>query len=191
MLYLNCLRLHIKAFHFFETGESSSIAGFVELYSVARGVIENVLNLYGTDNRFGSCSAYFHRSMLLAAFTLLKIVRSPIASYLDVRSGEKCYFSTIVHLRKSTLENDDLHARGAMILTQLWTSDKIFKTATGEANSLSLRIRSRLTMSIVFDCFWWWREEFEGKSSPFQNRETSHEPGKALNHTPQLHECLR
>jgi transcriptional regulatory protein LEU3 len=109
--------------------------------------------------------------MILAGFTILKISKCPIAPFLGQKDGERPYFATIVFLRKSSLENDDLYARGAMILTQLRTSHRIFKAADGTTNSLSLRIRTRLAMSVVFDCFWWWREEFQGKPSPFRGLE--------------------
>ena len=179
MLYFNCGRLHINAFYFFEKRDFFDMEGLAELFSIACKVIDNVKTLFQTNNPAGSCPLYVHRTMTLAAFTVLRISKSPVAPYLDLKSGEKSYFSTIVFLRRSSLENDDLYARGAMILTQLWTSAKVFKKPDGTVDSLSLRIRSRLSMSVVFDCFWWWREEFDGKPSPFQDLENSTAKGNA------------
>ena len=118
--------------------------------------------------------------MMLAAFIVLKISRSCLAGRVDLRTGEKAYFSTIVSLRESSLENDDLYARGAMILTQLWTSTRLFRGPDGIVDGLSLRIRTRLSMSVVFDCFWWWREEFQGKLSPFNGTDTQEARAKGL-----------
>ena len=110
--------------------------------------------------------------MILAAFIILKISRSYLAGRVDLRSGEKAYFTTIVALRESSLQNDDLYARGAMILTQLWTSTRVFRRPDGVVEGLFLRIRTRLSMGVVFDCFWWWREEFQGKTSPYTDTGT-------------------
>ena len=112
--------------------------------------------------------------MTLAAFIILKVSRSCLAGRVDLRTGEKAYFTTIVSLRESSLENDDIYARGSMILKQLWTSTQVFRGPDGVVDGLSLRIRTRLSMSVVFDCFWWWREEFQGKISPYNNTETQH-----------------
>ena len=115
--------------------------------------------------------------MILAAFIILKISRSYLAGKVDLRSGEKAYFMAIVSLRESSLQNDDLYARGAMILTQLWTSTRVFRRPNGIVDGLSLRIRTRLSMSVVFDCFWWWREEFQGKPSPYNDSRTQQARG--------------
>lgn len=81
-------------------------------------------------------------------------------------------------MRESSLENDDLYARGAMILSQLWTSTRVFQGPDGIVDGLSLRIRTRLSMGVVFDCFWWWREEFQGKLSPFDGTVTEQASAK-------------
>ena len=90
-----------------------------------------------------------------------------MVAFVDVDAGQKAYFAAILFFRKSSLESDDLCARAAGILTQLWTSNNVFKCSNGRIESLGTRIRSRLSMSIVFDCFWWWKEEFLGQASPY------------------------
>ncbi len=145
--------------------------GLTELFSIARMVIDNVMALDQTQICAVSSTAYIHRSVILSAFTILKISKSLLKPYLDLESGKKSYFFAIALLRMNSLENDDLSAMGAMILTQLWTSSKIFRRANGAMSSLRLSVRSRMTMSVVFDCFWWWREEFGGRPSPFRDEE--------------------
>jgi hypothetical protein len=175
MLYFNCGRLHINTFYFFSTLSTTQdidYDGLVGLYGISCRVINNARAVFYSNNATASCTAYVHRTMTLAAFIILKILRSCLASRVDLRTGEKAYFTVIVSLRASSLENDDLHARGAMILTQLWTSTRLFRGPDGVVNGLSLRIRTRSSMSVVFDCFWWWREEFQGKLSPFNAVDT-------------------
>jgi transcriptional regulatory protein LEU3 len=119
------------------------------------------------------CTTYIHRSLTLAALSILKLSRSGLAQYLDLASGEMAYFACVSILKADSLKYNDLAARGAMILTQLWTSENVFRTPTGTVDGLALRVRSRLSMSIMFDCFWYWREEFGGQPSPFRTEETT------------------
>ena len=171
-LYLNSGRLHINSFLFFTAKETQAIDhdGLVELYDIAYRVIMGTRTAY--DSKF-SCPDYGHRTMLLAAFIILKISRSHLAARIDLRAGEKAYFAVILALRESSLENDDLCARGAMVLAQLWTSTRVFRRPDGIVDGLTLHIRSRLSMGIVHDCFWWWREEFQGKSNPYRDYGTA------------------
>jgi len=121
-----------------------------------------------------TCPVLIERCIALAAFTILRIVRSSLSNNINAEEAERAYFSAIRFNRKMMLQGDDLGARGATLMSQLWTSKNIFKLSNGKTDSLKSRIRSRLSMSIVFDCFWWWREEFGGQSSPY--REASAAP---------------
>jgi transcriptional regulatory protein LEU3 len=168
-LYLNCARVQIQAFYFFAKSDSLDIVGLTELYSIAQALVNDATVLGELDQLAAVCSTYICRSISLAAFSILKISKSSLSSFLDFRTGERAYFAAIRFLKKASLENDDLSAKAAAILTQLWTSDRVFKRADGEIESLTLRIRSRSSMSVVFDCIWWWREEFGGQTSPFSD----------------------
>lgn len=110
---------------------------------------------------------------MLAAFTILKIHRSELAPHLDLQAGEQAYFAAIFFAREESLQNNDLSARAASILGQLWNSQSIFKNKNGTVDSLTSRISSRLSMSTLFDCLWWWRQEFGGLGNPYENRQQS------------------
>jgi hypothetical protein len=116
-----------------------------------------------------TCTVFIDRCVTLAAFTILKIVRSPLSEHIDLEAAERAYFLAIRFARRVTLQSDDLGARGATLMSQLWTSKNIFRYGSGRVESLRGRIRSRLAMSVVFDCFWWWREEFGGRPSPYRD----------------------
>jgi hypothetical protein len=168
-LYLNCARVQIQAFYFFAKSDSIDIVGLTELYSTSQALVNDATVLSELDQLAAVCSTYVCRTMSLAAFSILKISKSSLSPFLDLRTGEMAYFAAIRLLKKASLQNDDLSAKAAAILTQLWTSDRVFKGADGQIRSLTLRIRSRSSMSVVFDCIWWWREEFGGQTSPFPN----------------------
>ncbi len=59
-----------------------------------------------------------------------------------------------------------------MVLAQLWSSTRVFRRPDGAVDGLALRVRSRLSMGIAHDCFWWWREEFQGKANPYKAQST-------------------
>lgn len=120
---------------------------------------------------------FIERCITLAAFSILKIVHSPLSAHIDLEAGERAYFSAIHFSRRISIQSDDLGARASTILSQLWTSQRIFRGPNGEVDSLGSRIRSRLAMSVVFDCFWWWREEFGGQASPYREA-TAEVPGE-------------
>lgn len=141
----------------------------LHLYSAACSFIETAVVEDERVKFTETCPVFIERTISLAAFTILKIRRSSLAQYIDVEAGEKAYFSAILLCRRASLQSDDISARAATIMTQLWNSKIIFRQADGRVQSLMTRIRSRLSLSIVFDCFWWWREEFAGQPSPYQD----------------------
>lgn len=115
-------------------------------------------------------TAFIHKTVMLATCTILKIHRSELAPHLDLEAGEQAYFACIVFAREGSLQSNDLSARGATIFSQLWNSPNIFRGKDGKIDSLSSRISSRLSTSVVFDCLWWWRQEFGGSGNPYENR---------------------
>lgn len=151
----------------------------IKVYDVAVQAIEHATSLEGLSF---VCTFHFQRMLLLAAFVILKILRSELSSIVDAQIGERAYFKFILFLKEASVLHDDITSRGAGILTQLWASDNIFKRSDGRRDSLSLRIQSRLTMSVVFDCHWWWREEFGGQASPYEG-ETAKKSGPLVNST--------
>jgi transcriptional regulatory protein LEU3 len=112
---------------------------------------------------------FIDRAVTLAAITILKIQRSYIASYVNLEEGERAYSNAIRYMRQASLQSSDTGQRIVTILTQLWTSKSIFRRSDGSIESLGTRIRSRLSMSIVFDCFWYWRVEFANYANPYKD----------------------
>ncbi|KAB5560325.1 hypothetical protein GE09DRAFT_962033 [Coniochaeta sp. 2T2.1] len=164
---LGCCRIHILAFYFLDHVTSQHEQGLVQLYTTACNFLEDATNQHLTTRLAELCTMFVERTVMLAALSVFKIYRSNLAPYIDVNAGEKAFFSAIRFCRQASLENDDLGARGVSILSQLWTSQNVFRRPNGQVDSLGTRIRTRLSMSVVFDCFWWWREEFAGQSSPY------------------------
>lgn len=173
-IYYQCYRLYLLAYHFLIAAAFRKLEGFISLYAVACNLVNTVCQRSAVDENVAKIApAFIHKTMMLAACTILKIHRSELAPHLDLEAGEQAYFASIVFAREGSLQSNDLSARGATIFSQLWNSQKIFRGKDGRIDSLSSRISSRLSTSIVFDCLWWWRQEFGGSGNPYESRRQS------------------
>jgi transcriptional regulatory protein LEU3 len=173
-LQLNCARIHILAFHFFAhpTNPGPDAEGLSRYFSLCVNVIQAASALV-QQSYF---SFAMDRSITLAGFVILKLVRSPLAPHLDLAAGEKAYFQAIEFLKSVSLQQGDIYVRTAFIMKDLWGSNKVFRKKNGQIESLGLRLRTRLGMSVSYDMFWYWREEFGNMQNPYSNGEETNAP---------------
>lgn len=87
-------------------------------------------------------SNYYTRMALLAAFCILRLVRSQLKEYDDLRDAQQSLFKAISFVKRRSMQHGDLDERYGTILSQLWSNSDSMDTTT--ANGLDLRIRSRL-----------------------------------------------
>ncbi|KAK4073101.1 transcriptional regulator family: Fungal Specific TF [Trichoderma aggressivum f. europaeum] len=171
-IYFQCFRLHLLSCHFLIDPASRKLEAFLPLFAVACSFVNTACQQSWNEGATAkNAPVVVQKSVMLAAFTILKIHRSELAPHLDLQAGEQAYFAAIFFAREESLQNNDLSARAASILGQLWNSQSIFKNKDGTVDSLTSRISSRLSMSILFDCLWWWRQEFGGLGNPYENRQ--------------------
>lgn len=163
MLHLQYCRLHVNAFLFLTILGNQAIdhPSFVNLYNLAALVINSTTSIY-------KCSAsrtdYASMTMILAACIILKISRSHLADHVDVDRGRKAYFTAIAAFRDPTLRHIGISSRAAMVLMQLWGCQRLISRIEGDVDGLKLGVQSRSSMSIVFDCFLWWKEQLQGEN---------------------------
>jgi transcriptional regulatory protein LEU3 len=174
--YLTTAELQILSFHLLGPKNSYSPPILHKMFTLACAAIETLHSL-ATSQTLMDLPAATMKYLGLAAYTLLKFSRSDtsIRSTLDFTRGKAAYFAAINLFKKASVEPEDVCVRSAKILTQLWTSKRIFRGSGGSVDALSLRCGSRLAMSITYDCYWWWRSEFAGVPDPY-----TRENGKAL-----------
>jgi hypothetical protein len=142
------------------------------MYSSACAVLRAIDRLDSSGIiKLNASPFYFIYATSLASFTILRLLKASTAQYMDENAKEALFLGVNVMKRLST-ENNDGPSRLALILTQLWNSEKAFKNADGSEH-LCLRIRTRLAMSTVFDSIWWWREEFGGQSGAYTSLDES------------------
>lgn len=128
------------------------------------------------DQGLSDCAPIFIPKFLdMAAFTILKISRCDLSHMLDLERGRRAYFFVINFCRNVSIQGGDVMSRSEGILTQLWASKNIFRRSDGSIDSLTLRCGSRLAMSVIYDCLWWWRTEFAGKQDPYEDSEPQRE----------------
>ncbi|CRG83339.1 hypothetical protein PISL3812_00690 [Talaromyces islandicus] len=152
---LNGIRLMIRAFHFFKTASR----------------LDN-------SQDFGSHFSHFQaRVVVVAAICILRVCRSGLRAQVDAEIAEELFFEVVRLSRKLSVDKTDLNAMMATIFTQVWSSTQLFKFKDGSVDGLRLLLRGRLSMSLLFDCLWWWRAEFLGKTSPYLEHETGPNSG--------------
>jgi transcriptional regulatory protein LEU3 len=169
--FLLSVRLHVQCFYFFLPRSNDNNKNLVALYTLACTVVDTAVELDDTEDITSSATALFSKNLHLAAFSILRITRSHLGESLGLSKGQKAYFSVIQLHRKMSVQHNDLASRATIIFTQLWTSADVFKQADGTTDSLMLCCRTRLAMSVVFDCFWRWRREFAGQSHPYERKD--------------------
>ena len=111
---------------------------------------------------------YLLQIIIAAGFTLLKLLNSSFAIYVDLDYGRSLFNRTIWTIRNISVATNDLPSRLAEVLVQLWrgggagsrvpTNDEV-----STDNSLQLKVRCRMSMSLVYDSVWRWREDFQAK----------------------------
>lgn len=165
-IYLHCYRIHLLAYHFLDC-PSPNNDGLISLYIISCKLFESLTSQDESTGFSRACPEFIYKTTLLAAISILKIQKSELVRHVNSASGEKAYFSAIYLCQRASFQSNDLGARGVTILGQMWTSKNMYRQPDGRVDSLSTRIRSRLSMSVVFDSFWWWRVEFNGQTSPY------------------------
>lgn len=111
---------------------------------------------------FHYCPFFYYQVFVCASLVVLKIMmNSHFQSLLDVDTGKKILNSAISTLRKISIANNDLPARLSDVIG-FFCSLPDSQVASGQTiDDLQLRVRNRLSMSIVYDSLWVWRKHFE------------------------------
>lgn len=164
------------AFHFFAhpTKPPPDADGLSRFYSLCVSLIQTATNLTLTEQTaFAQVSqSFIDRTVTLAGFSILRLVRSPLAQHLDLAAGELAFSQAIQFLKNVSLQRGDIGIRTALIMKDLWASNNVFRRKNGQIESLGLRLRTRLSMSVCYDMFWYWREEFGNMQNPYNGEET-------------------
>ena len=107
------------------------------------------------------CPFYVYQAFLSASFVLLKVLKSDhFCTLVEVSAGHKLFNSSISALRKISVSNNDLPGRLSDVLAYLWNHPNRQVVCGEGRDALQLKIQSRMSMSIVYDSLWLWRNQF-------------------------------
>ena len=182
-LYLKAAGLHLRLSAFFD---SSTTVGYMDdLMSLWRAAINFLDFTFELDSSDGNgilkyATGYILQMILAACFTLLKLLSSFFAKEVDFEKGRAIFHRTIVGIRSMSIINNDLPWRLAELMVQMWNgarvearSQQVRQMGNGSSgengfetiidDSLQLKVRCRMSMSLVFDSIWRWREEYQAR----------------------------
>lgn len=108
--------------------------------------------------------------IIAAGFTLLKLLNSFFANEINFEYGRQMFNRTIWAIRSISVTTNDLPSRLAEVLAQLWKGSAAGQSPRNqgfecnvEDSSLQLKVKCRMSMSLVYDSVWRWREEFQAQ----------------------------
>ncbi|KAI9781289.1 MAG: hypothetical protein M1839_006082 [Geoglossum umbratile] len=170
-LHLRTAELHLRLSAFFDSSTARDYdQAITALYYATVAFLEGALKLESQDGGVLSyCSNYILQMIVASGFTLLKLLNSFFASHINLSQGKMLFNSTVSAIRRISVQNNDLPGRLAEVLAQMWRGGGAgarngAPPGNDEMESpLQLKVRCRMSMSLVFDSVWRWREEFQAK----------------------------
>lgn len=185
-IYLRAAGLHMRLSAFFSPPSLPSYrSDMLKLYYATTDFLEACLSLESNSSVSLVGSSYSHglalthatnyifHMMLAAGFSLLKLMHNFLDQHeLDVQGASNLLSRTVWALHTMSVVENDLAERLAEVLAQVWKTSKpspADSAANGETDdSLQLKVKCRMSMSLVFDSVWRWRRNAqfrEGKPS--------------------------
>ena len=148
----------------------------------------SVTQNYPTGLSLTYAPAYICSVMLASGFSLLKLMHNFLTQHgLDLQGASEMLTRTVWAIRSMSVTDNDLAERLAEVLAQVWKSGRMQleanENATGDTETeenLSLKVRCRMSMSLVHDSVWRWRRNFQysnGKSIEAALRKTTYPSG--------------
>jgi hypothetical protein len=175
-LYLRAAGLHLRLSAFFDSTASKDYPqDLMALFFATTAFLDAALNI---EMQVGPvliyATNYIFQMMLAAGFALLKLLNSFFANHIDIDFTKSLFNKTIWAIRKVSVTTNDLPNRLAEVLAQLWRNgggnQRTSAPTSGDMDSsLQLKVRCRMSMSLVFDSVWRWREEFQQKGRPLES----------------------
>lgn len=160
VLYLQIARLQLRIYYLRCPENETFSLNLAKIYTIALKVIDMAGKLDKDMDLASFCPHYVYRMVALATSVLLRVLKTSLARYVaDPQAGRTSFLLAISLLKKMSVSANDMPSRMAGILSQLWTSEKVFKGDTGGQGSATMRIQSRMSMSSLHDMMWRWYVE--------------------------------
>ncbi|KAF7902509.1 hypothetical protein EAF00_002412 [Botryotinia globosa] len=183
-LYYRAAGLHLRLSGFFD---SSTTSGYLDdLMGLWRATYEFLDVVFELENppsgsmnggilRFAT--GYISQLIIAASFSLLKLLSSFFAKFMDFDRGRQLFHRAIDAIRSMSIVPGDLPLRLAELMAQMYNGARVEQRQIAQLNngnelgsgfgdiddSLQLKLRCRMSMSLVYDSIWRWREEFQSQ----------------------------
>lgn len=161
-IYIQIVRLQLEVLQLYCDTEAIDQTEFFRLFRTASTLIMAIKSVDDSTNITCYAPSYLTTSTLLAAITVLRMAASPFAHSLapEVKEeGKSALFVAINLLKRMSLVNNDICALSADFLSAMWANQSFFRTRNN-SSWCKLRIRNRLSMSVVFDSMLVWIETY-------------------------------
>ena len=214
IIYLKAAVLHMRLSAFFSPPTLPSYrSDMLRLYNATTEFLEACLSLesvtsvslpssYTHGLSLSHGTNYIFHMMLVAGFSLLKLMHNFLEQHeLDTQGASELLTRTLWALRSLSVVENDLAERLAEVLAQVWKSGRGPVHSTSDAigegeidDSLQLKVKCRMSMSLVFDSVWRWRKNFHfksGKPSDGRPRFPSRAYGSDTRTVRQMHGALQ
>ncbi|ETN42841.1 uncharacterized protein HMPREF1541_01999 [Cyphellophora europaea CBS 101466] len=192
-IYLKAAVLHMRLSAFFSPPSLPSYrADLLQLYNATTEFLDACLSLenessvslpstytHGLSLSYGT--NYIFHMMLAAGFSLLKLMHNFLSEHeMDTQGASTLLRRTIWALRSMSAIDNDLAERLAEVLHQVWKSGRVRAEPSHNIgdqsydDSLQLKVKCRMSMSLVFDSVWRWRKNFHfqgGKPSEVRRQD--------------------
>ncbi|KAI5288573.1 hypothetical protein KEM54_005105, partial [Ascosphaera aggregata] len=180
-LYLRVANLHLRLSAFFDDPSATEYQrGLTALYLAAISLLEASLELKATDlvtrQTVDYTTNYLYQMTLAAGFVLFKLWNSSFSAHIDMEYTQTLFNRTIWGLRNMSVAENDLPQRMTEVLALMWKSGKASSKqaststlrSTHMYDTLKLKVKCRMSMSLVYDSVWRWREDFLAKGHSFE-----------------------
>ncbi len=198
-IYLKAAALHMWLSAFFSPPSLPSYReDMLRLYNATTDFLEACLTLEN-ETTVSLASSYKHglslacgtnyifHMMLVAGFSLLRLMHNFLSQVeSDTQGASELLTRTLWALRSMSVIENDLAERLSEVLAQVWKSGRVRAEPShniGEQSyddSLQLKVKCRMSVSLVFDSVWRWRKNFKFKGGkPSEGMPTIVLPGNA------------
>lgn len=131
---------------------------------------------------FHYCPFFCCQVFVSAAFIILKVMMNGyFEKLLDVEAGKRLLDAAISSIRKMSVANNDLPGRLSDVIGFFCVFPDPRVISGGCVDDLRLRVRNRLSMSIVYDSLWEWRKQFPLDGDRNENHEETQDKWTILN----------
>lgn len=167
----NCLelqnaRLHMQCLYLLCDSQSNSRApGILRAYSTATDMITTILSDEKCHDVLPFAPQRMSRMIFMAALLILRVLHSTLAADLDYKRGQLLFNAAAFSLRQfSVMQNGrDQPVRASEMLRAFWRAAE--RSPTMSTQDITLRAKSRMGASLVYDCLLRFRDQSNAMTS--------------------------